>query len=84
MFALTLDCWDRPGQVKVRHIFYGRSEEECRELAENEMSEDGYLAEADEAGRVGEFVEPISCNDVPNSSDYDDDVVDAEIVEGDV
>jgi len=71
VYALTLDCWDRSGRVKVRHVFYGRSEQECRDLAEEEMDQDGYLSEAEEDDRVGEFLEPIEESEVPTAEDYD-------------
>jgi hypothetical protein len=83
MYALTLDCWDRNGEVKVRHIFYGSTEEECRYLADKEMDEDGYLADAEEHGRTGEFLEHIGGSEVPSAEDYADDVeaVDVETTE---
>ena len=47
------------------------------------MDEDGYLADAEEDERVGEFLEPIAEGDVPTAEDYDGEVVDVEATEGD-
>ncbi len=71
--ALNVDVWDEDGEVLVRHVFFGATEEEAEEKRDAHMAQCVMFRKADAESRTGEFTEEIDEDEIPTEDDYDED-----------
>jgi hypothetical protein len=69
-FALTVDKLDDDGLIRVRHVFYGETEEECETLRDAHGAGCKAFGPALDQDRVIEELEEI--DEIPEWSDDDE------------
>jgi hypothetical protein len=70
--ALNVDLFDDDGQVIVRLVFFGETEEDAEEKRDSHMQKCPEFRRADTQDRTREFTEEIDAAEIPSEDDYEE------------